>query len=222
MPISVRMEIRRSFVLVSDKELNALKTQALRKSAADVQAKAKALAAEPTGFKGRGVRSGKLVDSIKVSEPYASESGKSTMIRVYADTDVAPHAKWQEAGTGEYGPLKKKITGIMVWMEDRPPYIGRYVWASGYNRKGVVVPRRGKRGERGQTKVVGGEWDASVKQFATQIHGSQPKWFMRDAGRDPTVKNEMRNEARRIARNLVRRQATAKKRSWALGFPDEV
>lgn len=216
MPISVRMEIKRSFVIASNSEFNAQKLQALRKTAADVQAKAKALAAKPTGWKGRGVREGKLVESIKVSEPYASESGKSTMIRVYADTDVAKHVPWQEAGTGEYGPLKKPIKGKMAWTEKSPPYRGRNVWARG--KTGKTIPRLGVRGKRGEMKTVFGDFD----QFATEIHGSKPKWFMRDAGRDPKIKDELAAETRRIARNLVRRQATAKKHSWALGFPDEI
>ena len=208
MPITVKMEIKRSFVLVSNQELNAQKTQALLNTAATVQAKAKQLAAKPTGFKGRGVREGKLVDSIRISEPYASESGKSTMIRVYADDKVAPHAKWQEAGTGEYGPMGRPIVAKMHWVEKAPPYRGQYVMAKG--KTGKMVPRLGARGKRGEMKGVWAEFD----QFATRIHGSHPKWFMRDAGRSSNARNEMRNAARRLARGMLR--------TWPLGAPWEI
>lgn len=215
MPINVKLAINRNFRMTTDSEFNALKLAALRTTAANVQAKAKELAAKPTGWKGSGVRDGDLVNSIKISEPHATRSFgyNSTEITVYADTEVAPHAKFQEAGTGEYGPLKKPIKGRMHWIEKAPPYRGRNVWARG--RTGKTIPRLGARGKRGEMKTVFGDFD----QFATEIHGSKPKWFMRDAGRDPNVQKELDAEARRLARNFARRTAYAVKKSWALGAP---
>lgn len=201
MPISVKMEIKRNFRIATDREFNALKRAALEKTAFEVALEARYLAKRRTGFKGRGVRSGALIDSIHLSDPYETTAFGRDVIeqRVYADDDEAPHAKWQEAGTGEYGPLKKPIKGKMAWTEKSPPYRGRNVWATG--RTGKTIPRLGKRGKRGEMKTVFGDFS----QFATEIHGSKPKWFMRGAANDKIIASNHKRRMREVARSFIRK-----------------
>ena len=56
---------------------------------------------------GTGRKTGKLAAAIQVKGPYVSGSGKSTVVNVTVDQAMAPHALWQEKGTGIYGPRVK-------------------------------------------------------------------------------------------------------------------
>lgn len=201
MPITVKMEIKRNFRIATDSEMNRLKRAALEETTTEIRLEARWIAKQPTGFKGRGRRTYALLDSIHSSEIYETTAfGRQVMEqRVYADDDEAPHAKWQEEGTGEYGPLGRPIVANMHWIEKSPPYRGRYVMARG--KTGKTIPRLGARGKHGKMKTVYGDFD----QFATQIHGSKPKHFMRGAANNKIIQANHRRRMREIARLFVKK-----------------
>ena len=182
MPVRINMQIKRSFVLVNDQEKVARRTEILKQTAIKIQKKAQAGASRPMGL-GAGTKNDKLVPAIKIIGPVTSNNGKRQQITVIADQVEAPHALWQEYGTGIYGtapgarhsvifPTQKKL---MAW--DPKGQTGLYKGG------GVWTGTRSKKWVRG--KVQRGTW-----QFAAYIKGVRPKHFMRDARNDPQIKSE--------------------------------
>jgi hypothetical protein len=168
---------------VNNQELVARRTEILKETALKIQKKAQAGASRPMGL-GAGTKNNKLVPAIRIEGPETSSNGKRVQVRVIADQEMAPHALWQEYGTGIYGtatgargevifPTQKKL---MAWDPKGQTglYKGGGVW-TGVHTKGKFV--RGK-----QRKEL---W-----QFAAYIKGVRPKHFMRDARNDPQIKSE--------------------------------
>jgi hypothetical protein len=151
-----------------------------------LQAKARAEAARPYGL-GTGTKSGKLVESIQIKGPYTTGSGKSQVVQVYADDKIAPHAIWQEKGTGIYGPTKDVIrpkqAQVMAWIQTGRPYVGFAI--SAFRRR-----RANSNEERWQ-------------QYAKWVKGVKPKEFIKKARTDPTIADFYAAGARSLAKNII-------------------
>jgi hypothetical protein len=154
-----------------------------------LQTKARAEASRPSGL-GLGVKSGKLVAAIQVKGPYTSGSGKSTVVNVQVDQEMAPHAVWQEHGTGIYGPTGEVIRpktagGVMAWVQTGRPYVGY-----------AVSARLIKRGKH----AMGNQY----QQYAKWVKGVKPKHFMQKARQDPTIAKLYREGGKRLAKTLIK------------------
>lgn len=182
MPVRVNLIIKRSFVLVKDQELLAKRTDILKRTAEKIQQKAREGASEPMGL-GAGTKNNKLVPAIKIVGPETSKNGKRIQVRVIADQAEAPHALWQEYGTGIYGTATGARKGVifptgkklMAWSPKGQTglYKGGGVWAA-------LTSKWWKKGKR----------QKGYTQFAAYVKGVRPKHFMRDARTDPQIKSE--------------------------------
>lgn len=153
-----------------------------------LQTKARAEASKPYGL-GTGTKTGKLVAAIQVKGPYVSGSGKSTVVNVTVDQEMAPHALWQEKGTGIYGPtgevIRPKQAQVMAWIQTGRPYVG--VAVSAFLRK------RGKGGNPNQ-----------YQQYAKWVKGVKPKLFMEKARKDPAIAAIYKEGTARLAKSLIK------------------
>jgi hypothetical protein len=153
-----------------------------------LQTKARAEASKPSGL-GLGVKTGKLVAAIQVKGPYVSESGKSTVVNVQVDQEMAPHAKWQEHGTGIFGPrdaiIRPKTAMVMSWVQTGRPYLGHGITAN--------LIKRGKH-----------QYQNQYQQYAKWVRGVKPKHFMQKARQDPTIAALYREGGKRLAKTLIK------------------
>jgi hypothetical protein len=152
-----------------------------------LQTKARAEAEKPYGL-GSGRKTGTLAAAIQVKGPYVSGSGKSTVVNVTVDQAMAPHALWQEKGTGIYGPsgevIRPKQAQVMAWIQTGRPYVGYAV--SAFLRR------------RADSKGA-----AQYQQYAKWVRGVKPKRFMEKAHKDPTIAAIYREGSKRLAKLLI-------------------
>ena len=169
-------------------EFEAEKTRLLTQVGRLLQTKARAEAERPYGL-GTGRKTGKLAAAIQVKGPYTSGSGKSTVVNVSVDQAMAPHALWQEKGTGIYGPtgevIRPKQAQVMAWLQTGQPYVG--VAVSAFLRR----------------RASGGN-PAQYQQYAKWVKGVKPKEFMKKARTDPTIAAVYREGSQRLAKLLIK------------------
>lgn len=190
----INLTVRRSFRTVKNDIVMKQREIVLFTAAHKIQDKARELARVPKGL-GTGRKTGELEARILVEGPTRSESGKSMYVKVYAS---APHAVWQEYGTGIHGTgpqathseIYPKQGQVMTWTQSGRPYRGRYVMAQ-------VTGFRMGRSKSGKLKRVPTQW----QQFASEVKGVQPKHFMRDARNDKTIKKWYQDEMANITKN---------------------
>lgn len=161
--------IKKGIRMVKDDWLLNERKNLLQDWAQEVEGKAQELARRPTGYPdhARGVRSGKMVGSIKISDFEPTASGKSLNLRIYADeaatmTETGPYVRFQEYGTGEHttypgqarhmiGPKHGKR---MTWKEHGPAYRGKYIKAHSLGAEvrdyATPKPKPRKLGKAGQ------------------------------------------------------------------------
>jgi len=192
--------IQKTVRVAADPAFQARKLDILRTVAAKYQSKARTESMRRTGL-GPGVVTGRLVESIQVIGPLVFSTGKSTRITIYASRKVAPHALWQEEGTGIYGPAGTPIvspTGKkMSWTQVGRAYRGPFVKA-----RIIAKTRIGSRKTaKGRTRGV---YENTYQQFASQVKGSRPKRFMASAGADPAIAAYYQEQVAALARTAIR------------------
>jgi hypothetical protein len=168
-------------------EFEAAKERLLTQVGRLLQTKARAEASKPYGL-GTGTKTGDLVRAIQVKGPYTSGSGKSTVVNVSVDQDIAPHAVWQEKGTGIYAGgdvIRPKQAQVMAWIQTGRPYVGYAV--SAFLRRRANAPG-----------------EARYQQYAKWVRGVKPKHFMLKARTDPTIAAIYKAGSAELAKKLIK------------------
>ena len=177
--------IVRSKRLTIDNQFDDHKRAALLETAKRLQIKARAEASMPYGL-GSGEKTGKLHRAIQIKGPYGTP--RSMVVQVWVDTDIAPHALWQEKGTGIYGPsgevIRPKQAQVMAWIQTGQPYVGVAVSA--------FIRKRAARGNAPQ-----------YQQYAKWVKGVKPKHFMEKARKDQGIAAFHRNTMRNVFEHML-------------------
>ncbi len=166
---------------------NAEAERLLKQVGSLLQTKARVEASKPYGL-GTGTKTGALVAAIQVKGPYTTGSGKSQIVNVAVDQALAPHAVWQEKGTGIYAGgdvIRPKTASVMAWLQTGRPYVGYAITAR--------LHKRGKGGNPNQ-----------YQQFAKWVKGVKPKHYMQKARQDPTIAAIYKAGGNRLAQNLIK------------------
>lgn len=194
------LSIRKVVRIGVDPALQARKMDVMRLLGTKLQSKARAEAAKPSSPLARGVETGRLLAAIVVTGPYVFSTGKSIAITVRADPKIAPHAIWQEEGTGIYGPtgvpIVPKSAKFMVWEQTGRAY-------KGVNVRAVVIAKQKigqRRNAKGKQKPI---YEKTYRQFAREIKGSRPKHFMLQARTDPTIRAWYKKRVAALAHSAV-------------------
>jgi len=190
--MKVNLSVRRSIRLTASAELNAAKEELLMQMAARYQERARQLAAVPFGL-GSGIKTGALQRAIKVAAPHLSPQGKSLSVVIYADLELAPHALWQEAGTGLYRPgggdwIRPRRAQVMHWEQVGQPYRSSFVRAL----------LSGVRLRAGKTVKV-------YDQFAYKVRGVRPKWYMRQTRNAADLRQSYRKAVAALSQRYLQR-----------------
>ena len=196
MPISTNLTIRRSFRLSTSAEWNNARAKALSITARDIRDKARELSKRRTSDFSPGAKSNKLAKSIKVSQLDISKSGKSATIKVYADpaetmTDAGPYSSFQESGTGMQSEGRGSTRHFIF------PKRYRYMKWRSYHRGYASATVRVLRVDISDIERKEGKAKAYYN-FAWRTSGVLPKWYMRDAGRDKTIRANYRKTIKGI------------------------
>lgn len=199
------LEIRRSFRLTSNAQLNSAKREVLITTAGayrdEIVRNMKKPADPGYGF-GRGLVSGRMATAVVIGPPTISPSGKSDSVIVKLDSEKVPYARWQELGTGvrsEDPDSPKQVivpkTGkYMHWVQKgyqpyRGPNIRSRLVPGSYHIIGERVQRQYKAKGKTRTRTVlrekyvhhGPKGQAQYDVYATEVKGLWPRYFFRDA-----------------------------------------